>query len=52
MILLKILAIKLKYFDFLRSNEIASEVEIVNKEEPVNVIKPDNVHVAQRKSNR
>ena len=28
------------------------KMEIVNKEENVNIIKPDNVHVAQRKSNR
>ena len=43
---------KIKIFDFLRSNEVASEVEIVDKEETVNNIKPDNVTCIKRKSCR
>jgi len=38
---------KIKIFDFLRSNEVASEVEIVDKEETVNNIKPSNARVSK-----
>lgn len=38
---------KIKIFDFLRSNEVASEVEIVDKEEAVNKIKPDNARASK-----
>ncbi|WP_258880996.1 FtsK/SpoIIIE family DNA translocase [Clostridium tagluense] len=40
---------KIKIFDFIRSNEVASEVEIVNKEETVNDIKQGDAGVSKEK---
>ena len=38
---------KIKIFDFLRSNEVASEVEIVDKVETVNNTKPSNARISK-----